>query len=357
MIFKHVKDLSTIQAGGKVQDVVLTLPSGITMLQKLMILDAAELADLTILQMIPQNTAAALQHGLHRSDNATYHCMFLNLGASNFEVSLAKYYGTEKKAKTIENIEVLDTQYATNVGGRYFDIAIFELLADRFNSLPKRQGKTDIRTMPKVVKRLLKESNKIKEILSANKQAVVHIGEVADFIDLHFTLQRSEFEAKIQGLVDKMEEPIRGILASNDITLDQLDEVEMIGGGLRVPLVQKKFSEILEGKDLGKHLNGDEAFAFGASFIAANASSAFVVRELFLHQKVSQDISINITSALTQDCGDEQTEEQIQQGVCIQKTKVAFKKGEKLGKKKTFSVNTTQPLEITAYYPNQEVIL
>jgi hypoxia up-regulated 1 len=134
--------------------------------------DAAELAGLSVLQLIHENTAAATMFGIDRLDTEKAKTvMFYNMGGTNTEVSIARYSAiTDPQTnKTFEHIEILAESYVRDYGGHNLDIVLVNMLAERFNNLKERKGKPDVRENERVVKRLLKEVVKIKDILSANK--------------------------------------------------------------------------------------------------------------------------------------------------------------------------------------------
>ena len=134
--------------------------------------DAAELAGLSILQMIHENTAAATMYGVDRLDTEKPHTvMFYNMGGTDTELSIVRYSAiTDSQTnKTYEHIEILAESYVMDYGGFNLDLVLVNMLAERFNALKERQGKPDVRTNDRVLKRLLKEVVKIKDVLSANK--------------------------------------------------------------------------------------------------------------------------------------------------------------------------------------------
>lgn len=111
--------------------------------------------------------------GIDRLDkDKSVNVLFYNMGAMDTEVSIVRYSTiTEMPGnKTYEHIEVLAEGWDSQLGGADVDKILLDMLAERFNALKERQGKTDVREYPKVIKRLLKEVLKIKDILSANKQ-------------------------------------------------------------------------------------------------------------------------------------------------------------------------------------------
>lgn len=129
---------------------------------------------------------------------------------------------------------------------------------------------------------MVKEVSKLKDILSANKQVVVKLGELADYVSLHTTIERKEFEDAAADFFSRVALPIEEALKKAGLTLDDIDQVEILGGGIRVPKIQEILHEKLGGKTLSVHLNGDEAMCFGSAFIASNSSASFKVRKVLL---------------------------------------------------------------------------
>jgi len=120
----------------------------------------------------------------------------------------------------------------------------------------------------------------VKEVLSANPKIPIFIEGVHDDMDLSTTLTRGDFEELCSDLIDRCTKPIGDALTKAGMTIKDLHSIEVIGGGVRVPIIQKKIKTYLEGMELGMHLNGDESPAQGAAFHAANISSQFKVRKV-----------------------------------------------------------------------------
>ena len=128
----------------------------------------------------------------------------------------------------------------------------------------------------------MKEVIKIKDILSANKQNQIKIGELADYVSLITTIERKEFEDASQHLFDRVMKPVEDALRRSGLTIDDVDQVELLGGGIRVPKIHELLQSNLKKAELGVHLNGDEAMCFGSAFIASNSSASFKVRKVYL---------------------------------------------------------------------------
>jgi hypoxia up-regulated 1 len=158
------------------------------------------------------------------------------------------------------------------------------MMVDAFNAMPERKGKASVRTNEKAMKRLFKEAVKVKDILSANKVADVKVPELLDYVTLRTVLERSDFEQNSKHLLDRISRPVEDALSIAGLSLSEIDQVEILGGGLRIPRVHELIKTATNKHELMVHLNGDEAMCFGAAFIAANSSSSFKVRKVYLTQ-------------------------------------------------------------------------
>ena len=202
MLLQYVKMLAEKQAEASVREVVITVPSWFTYNQRVMMRDAAEqLAGLSVLQLVHENTAAAVLFGIDKVDKEAQNhtVLYYSVGGMDTEVTIARYSHlnvSEKAKKLTPYIEILAESHDRALGSKDLDLVLFNILADKFNALPEREGKPDVRTNQRASKRLLKEVVKIKEVLSANKQASVKVPELLDYVTLQLILQRSEMEEK-----------------------------------------------------------------------------------------------------------------------------------------------------------------
>jgi len=128
---------------------------------------------------------------------------------------------SEKKSSPY--IHILSEAWDRDLGSQDLDIIIVNILADRFNAMPEREGKTDVRENYRAVRRLLKDAVKIKEILSANKYASVKIPELADYVTLKFNLYREELEEAGASYFARVKAPITDALAQAGLTMDDID--------------------------------------------------------------------------------------------------------------------------------------
>lgn len=224
-----------------------------------------------------ENVAAATMFGIDRLDNEKDLIMLIyNMGGVDTEVTLVRYSSiTDEKKKEHEHVEILAEAWDQNMGGQDFDFVITEMLVEKFNELPERKGKADVRTNVRAMKRLQKEAIKTKDVLSSNRLADVKVPELLDYVTLKTQLKREDFEARSEHIFSKIDVPVQRVLEISGLSLDDIDQVEILGGGLRVPKVQELIKEATGKSELMVHLNGDESMSFGSSFIAANYSDQF----------------------------------------------------------------------------------
>lgn len=356
MLIEYVKMLAEKQAGGPVRECVITIPSWFTYDQRLMVKDAASLANMQVLQLTHENTAAAIMFSIDRKleDGKPQTVLFYNMGGMDTEVSIMRYSMfniTEKKSSPY--VEVLSESHDQHLGGRDLDNVLVRILADKFNSLPERQGKENVLNKVKAVMRLKKEAVKIKEVLSANKQATIKIPELFEYVTLQTVITREEFEAAATSFFDKVAAPITEALETAGLSIDDIDQIELLGGGIRVPKVHEILENTFKGKVLGFHLNGDEAMSFGSAFIASNSTQQYKVRHVFLTQHPKYDVKVKIsplndTDALSED---EQKAEGVEEEDLIkynQEFKL-FNTTDYIGKTKALNMNYNKNMKVELF--------
>lgn len=179
-----------------------------------MMLDAADIAGLSVLQLTHENTAAATMFGVDRLDvEKPFTVIFYNMGGSDTEVSLVRYSAiTDNYNKSYEHIEILGEAYLKDFGGNNLDLILTNTLAQEFNNLKERQGKPDVRTNAKAMKRLMKEVSKAKDILSANKNYNLKVSELVDYVSLNVNIERKDFQDSAASFFERVTEPVEEVL-------------------------------------------------------------------------------------------------------------------------------------------------
>ena len=290
MILQHVKDMTVNFGAHAVKDCVITVPASFTQHEREALYSAAEIANLNVLGLIEENTAAALHYGMDHVFEEPKNVLYYNLGAGALQVSVVHYssYTVKEggnKNKTVGQFEVLGKAYDNHVGGFQFDMKLTELFANRFNEIwsKKASGKgKDIKDFVRPMIRLRNEANKVKEVLSANNEFPVRLEQLHADVDLTTKVSRKDFEEISEPLFSRLLQPIEDALQMANITLADLHAVELLGGAVRMPKVKKMLDDYFKPSNIivGQHLNGDEAMALGSAFHAANLSTSFKVRKV-----------------------------------------------------------------------------
>jgi hypoxia up-regulated 1 len=343
MILKYGRELSEKSAGGAtVRDAVITIPSYFTQEQRRMMLDAADLAGLTVISLTHENVAAATMFAVDRLEEEPINVLFYNMGGVDTEVTIARFSAiTDSNGKAHESVEILAETYDKTLGGQEFDKVIVDMLAEAFDQMPERAGKPSVRTNDRAMKRLFKESIKVKDILSANKVADVKVPELVDYVTLRTLLQRSDFEERSSHLLARVGKPIQDALALAELSLEDITQVEILGGGLRVPRVHEIIKQEVQ-QTLNVHLNGDEAMCFGASYIAANSTSSFKVKKVYLTQHPQFDYRVEIRPLDDTDIPEDSE-------ITYNKDFVLVGRGDYLGAKKTIALSYDRDLEVRVF--------
>lgn len=268
MYFNKLKSTVSKETKLNINDVCISVPLWYTQQQRHAVADAARIAGLNPVRIVNDLTAAAVGYGVFKTDlpeDKPVNMALVDIGHSAYEVSIVSL----KKGE----LKVLGSAYDKFFGGRDFDYAIANYFADELDA----KHKTDVRSNPKSFSRMLASAEKLKKILSANTQAPYNVESVINDIDYSSSMTRDQLEELVQPLLDRVNVPIEQALKQSGLSKDDLDFVEVIGGGSRVPSLKERLAETF-GKPLSFHLNQDESIAKGATFICAIHSPTLRVR-------------------------------------------------------------------------------
>ena len=341
---------------GDITDCVLTVPSFATQSERQALLDTAELGGFKVLGLVDENTASAVNFGMDKTFEEPKIYLFYNLGGSSLQVSVIKFHHYEvpeskysKKMKKVGSIEVLGKGWDATLGGLAYDNRLVDYMADHFNREWRhaRGHQKDIRDIPRAMTKIRLQANKVKHVLSANQEIPIHMDSLYDDMNLSMHITRLQFEDLCDDLTKRATDPIINALASANVTLEEIDVIEMIGGGMRVPKVQSSLTSVLGDKELGMHINSDESMALGAAFYGANISSAFRVRQVGLVDINPFPIGISLESLET---GEETSDEEESWG----KKATIFKANSKIGVKKTIAFTHDQDVHCSLDYADPE---
>ena len=258
-VLKKMKKTAEDYLGHEVKEAVITVPAYFNDSQRQATKDAGKIAGLDVKRIINEPTAAALAYGLDKNKGDSTVAVY-DLGGGTFDISIIEISDVDGE----HQFEVLSTNGDTFLGGEDFDLRLIDYFVDKF----KEESGFDLKSDPLALQRLKEAAEKAKIELSSSEQTEVNLPYItADSSGpKHFVhkITRAKLESLVEDLVDKSLEPLK--LALKDAKLDKIEinEILLVGGQTRMPLVQKKVSEFF-GKDPRKDLNPDEAVAVGAA--------------------------------------------------------------------------------------------
>jgi molecular chaperone DnaK len=249
--------------GEAVTEAVITVPAYFNDSQRQATKDAGKIAGLEVKRIINEPTAAALAYGMDKAVGDSTIAVY-DLGGGTFDISIIEIADVDGE----KQFEVLSTNGDTFLGGEDFDLRLIEYLADEF----KKEHSMDLHNDPLALQRLKEAAEKAKIELSTSGQTEVNLPYItADNTGpkhLVIKVTQAKLESLVEELVERTLEPLRIALKDADVSVSKVDDIILVGGQTRMPLVQKKVTDFF-GKDPRKDVNPDEAVALGASIQAA----------------------------------------------------------------------------------------
>ena len=255
MILQKMKKTAEDYLGHEVKEAVITVPAYFNDAQRNATKEAGEIAGLTVRRIINEPTAAALAYGLDKGGKKMTVAVF-DLGGGTFDISILDME---------EGLfEVKSTNGDTHLGGDDFDKKIIDWLADEF----KKDTSVDLRKDPKALQRLKEAAENAKIELSSTTESDINLPYISmganGPIHLERKLTRGKFEQLCDDLFKRCVEPLKKALKDAKLTVDQIDEIIMVGGSTRIPKVQTLVEEFFKKKP-NRSVNPDEVVAVGAA--------------------------------------------------------------------------------------------
>lgn len=255
MVLQKMKKTAEDYLGQEVTEAVITVPAYFNDAQRQATKDAGEIAGLTVRRIINEPTAAALAYGLDKK-TSDHTVAVYDLGGGTFDISiLALGDGV---------FEVKSTNGDTHLGGDDFDQRLIDFLADEF----KKQEGIDLRKDPMALQRLKEAAEKAKIELSTSQSTDVNLPFITATQDgpkhLNLNLTRAKFEQLIDDLVKNTKGPCEQAMKDAGVTPKEIDEVILVGGSTRIPMVQQLVKDLFQ-REPHKGVNPDEVVAIGAA--------------------------------------------------------------------------------------------
>ncbi len=249
--------------GEEVKEAVVTVPAYFNDSQRQATKDAGRIAGLDVKRIINEPTAAALAYGMDKRAGDSTIAVY-DLGGGTFDISIIEIAETDGE----HTFEVLSTNGDTFLGGEDFDLRLIDYLADEF----KKEHGMDLHNDPLALQRLKEAAEKAKIELSSSQQTEINLpyitADAGGPKHLVQKLTRAKFESLVEDLVERTLGPVRIALKDAGIEASAINDVVLVGGQTRMPLVQQKVADFF-GKEARRDVNPDEAVAVGAAIQAA----------------------------------------------------------------------------------------
>ena len=262
-VLRKMKKTAEDYLGKEVTEAVITVPAYFNDSQRQATKDAGRIAGLDVKRIINEPTAAALAYGMDKKRGDSIIAVY-DLGGGTFDISIIEIAEVDGE----HQFEVLATNGDTFLGGEDFDLALIEYLVAEF----KKDTGIDLHSDPLALQRLKEAAEKAKIELSSAQQTDVNLPYItADATGpkhLNIKLTRAKLESLVEKLVERTVAPLKVALKDAGLTVAQINEVILVGGQTRMPMVQKVVEDFF-GKEPRKDVNPDEAVAVGAAIQAA----------------------------------------------------------------------------------------
>jgi molecular chaperone DnaK len=258
-VLKKMKKTAEDYLGETVTEAVITVPAYFNDSQRQATKDAGRIAGLDVKRIINEPTAAALAYGLDKGVGDRTIAVY-DLGGGTFDISIIEIADVDGE----HQFEVLSTNGDTFLGGEDFDLRLIEFLAETF----KKDTGIDLHNDPLALQRLKEAAEKAKIELSSSQQTEVNLpyitADASGPKHLVVKLTRAKLESLVEELVTRSLEPVKQAIKDSGIDIKKIDDVILVGGQTRMPLVQKAVADFF-GKEPRKDVNPDEAVAIGAA--------------------------------------------------------------------------------------------
>jgi molecular chaperone DnaK len=254
MVLQKLKQTAEEHLGTKVTDAVITVPAYFNDSQRKATQDAGKIAGLNVRRIINEPTAASLAYGMDKKKDEVI--AVFDLGGGTFDISILELGDGV--------FEVKSTNGDTHLGGDDFDQKVIDWVADEF----KKSDGIDLKKDPMALQRLKEAAETAKKELSSSSQTEINLpfitADASGPKHLNITLSRAKFEELVSDLVERTTGPCEAAVKDAGLKTSDIDEVILVGGSTRIPMVQKHVKKIF-GKEPNKSVNPDEVVAVGAA--------------------------------------------------------------------------------------------
>ena len=262
-VLRKMKETAEAFLGREIKEAVITVPAYFNDSQRQATKDAGRIAGLEVKRIINEPTAAALAYGMDKKRGDSTIAVY-DLGGGTFDISIIEIAEVDGE----HQFEVLSTNGDTFLGGEDFDLALIEYLVAEF----KKDAGIDLHNDPLALQRLKEAAEKAKIELSSAQQTDINLpyitADASGPKHMNIKLTRAKLESLVEDLVQRTLPPLKIALKDAGLSVSQIDDVILVGGQTRMPMVQKVVQDFF-GKEPRKDVNPDEAVAVGAAIQAA----------------------------------------------------------------------------------------
>ena len=262
-IFRYIKKLSEIYYKEQTNQIksidycFISIPSFFTYKQRLSLIQSVKISKLKLLGLTNENSGVAVYYYIRNYDNknSPQYYIYYNMGSSYTQISLFEYLK--------EEVHLINDVYDKDFGGNTLTRNLVLLIIKKINEKNNNSLKLDIKTYNKIYPYAIK----YKEMLSANKE--IHFTIIIDYKKYEDFITRDEFNNINQDYFNRIPKLMDSLFSKGNITIENITQIELIGGSIRVPELQnvlKKYLGEEKEKILGTHLNGDDSIANGAAY-------------------------------------------------------------------------------------------
>ena len=259
-VLRKMKKTAEDYLGEEVTEAVVTVPAYFNDAQRQATKDAGRIAGLDVKRIINEPTAAALAFGLDKSEKGDRKIAVYDLGGGTFDVSIIEIADVDGE----KQFEVLSTNGDTFLGGEDFDQRLIDYIIDEF----KKINGLDLGKDAIALQRIKASAERAKIELSSSQQTEINEPYIAMVngapVHLNLKITRAKLESLVEDLVARTIEPCRTAIKDAGVKVSDIDDIILVGGQSRMPMVQEKVKEFF-GKDPRKDVNPDEAVAVGAA--------------------------------------------------------------------------------------------
>jgi len=303
----HLKDLAIIDLGTKdVKDCCVAVPDYFNHVQRQLVANSCAIAKMNLLKIVNQTTAVALMFGLNLKDADEQYATFIDVGFANTQVSIVHYVPKES------TMRVICKSSEPMAGGRDISRAMALYFIKQIDSKYGTNLMDPAKPNWKVINKLLDSCSKLKKLLGLNKEANVVIDCLIQGDDYVISMDREKLHELLEPILKKMLRPIKTAFRTLKKKTEEKESevmmhcVELVGGGLRVPIIRKRIEDTVEEakKDIPcmkscivrKTLNGDESVSTGTAYLATILSKSYRVREATFFDLTN--FELNVVSAV-----------------------------------------------------------